>query len=311
MGLSVYIPCFNVEKYIETSIECLLKQTRPPDEILVIDDGSTDRRVELASRYPVRIIRHDRNRGLAAARNTAFANARHELVGAIDADVFVEQDWFEQLLVHFADERVAGAGGRMIEQFSSTPADAWRSIHMAQDLGEQRIDIEWPSHRCLGGFGTVLRKSAVESLGGYDEEFRTNYEDVNLCQRLVQARYKLVFEPRALARHQRRDTISSVVRTSWRWHFFYHYWRGGYNNIWLKLLFNFRWARVLMWQHIRTKRLTLLAVDSKIPWVHSKMDLEYYFSQRRLPPYEVPSELLAQYRPRPFRPAVKRTSAQG
>ena len=90
--LTAYIPCFNAAAYIETSIRSLLDPTRPPDEILVIDDGSTDRSVEIASRFPVKVIRHERNRGLAAARNTAFANARHKFVGAVDADVFPKKD---------------------------------------------------------------------------------------------------------------------------------------------------------------------------------------------------------------------------
>jgi glycosyltransferase involved in cell wall biosynthesis len=305
MGLTVYIPCFNVESYIEASIRCLLEQTRPPDEILIIDDGSTDRSIEIASRFPVRVIRHERNRGLAAARNSAFANANHEFVGAIDADVFAEREWLERLLAHFDNGRVAGAGGRLIEQFRDTPADAWRAMHLSQDLGEKRIDMEWPSHRRLGGFGTILRKRAVEQVGGYNEAYRTNYEDVDMCERLLRAGHKLVFEPLAVAHHQRRDTLSSIVRTAWRWDFYSHYFHGGYNNIWLKVLFNFRSARVYAWKHIRMGRPSLLAIDARLPWVHSRMDLQYYFSPARLPHVEASPDLSADYFPRPFRHSTK------
>jgi glycosyltransferase involved in cell wall biosynthesis len=305
MGLTVYIPCFNAETYIESSIRCLLSQTRPPDEILVIDDGSTDRSLEIASRFPVRVIRHERNRGLAAARNTAFANASHELVGAIDADVFAEADWLERLLAHFADERVVGTGGRLIEQFRDAPADTWRFLHLCQDMGEKRIDIELPSHRRLGGFGTILRKNAVADVGGYNESYRTNYEDVDMCERLLRAGHKLVFEPLAVAHHQRRDSVPSIVRADWRSEFYGHYFHGGYNNIWLKLLFNFRWAGFLIWKHIRMGRPSLLPIDARLPWVHSVMDLQYYFSSARLPHFEAPAYLSAVYLPRPFRHFAK------
>jgi glycosyltransferase involved in cell wall biosynthesis len=305
MGLTVYIPCFNVENYIETSIRGLLSQTRPPDEILVIDDGSTDRSVEIASRFPVRVLRHERNRGLAAARNTAFANAGQELVGAIDADVFPEANWLARLLAHFDDRRVVAAGGRLIEQFRDTPADQWRFLHLCQDMGENRIDIEWPSHRRLGGFGTILRKSAVNEVGGYNESYRTNYEDCDMCERLLRAGHKLVFEPLAVAHHQRRDSVRSVVRADWRSEFYTHYFNGGYNNIWLKLLFNFRWARVLAWKHIRTGRPSLLAIDARLPWVLSMMDLQYHFSSSRLPHFEATRDLSAIYLPRPFRPRLR------
>jgi glycosyltransferase involved in cell wall biosynthesis len=309
MGLTVYIPCFNVERYIESSIRCLLNQTRPPDEILIIDDGCSDRTLEIASRFPVRVIRHGRNRGLAAARNTAFANATHEFVGAIDADVFAESSWLEHLLRHLSDERVAGTGGRLIEQFRDSPADEWRFLHLCQDLGEERIDIEWPSHKRLGGFGTIMRKTAVIAVGGYDESYRTNYEDVDICERLLRAGYKLVFEPLAVSHHQRRDSVDSIVRTAWRSLFHAHYFQGGYNSITLKLLYNFRWARVLMWTHLRAGRARLLVIDGRLPWVHSLMDLQYHFSNDRLQRLEMDSGRSPVYFPRPLRRFLGKGSA--
>jgi GT2 family glycosyltransferase len=70
--VSVYIPCYNVANYLAPVLEGALQQTLPPDEILVIDDGSKDQTCEIAARYPVTIVRHERNRGLAAARNTGI-----------------------------------------------------------------------------------------------------------------------------------------------------------------------------------------------------------------------------------------------
>lgn len=301
MKLSVYIPCYNAAAYLEQSLAGLLNQTRPPDEILVIDDGSSDNTAEVASRFPVRVVRHAQNKGLAAARNTAFANASYDLVGAIDADVVPSPDWLEHLLKHFDDPSVAGTGGRLIEAFKATHADLWRATEMSQDLGIEKIDIEWPSHRCLGGFGTILRKSAVQALGGYDVQYRTNYEDVDLNRRLVQARHKLIFEPRAVAYHQRRDSLRSVVRTSWRWDFWTHYFNGGYNQIWLKVLLNFRWTRVLVWNHVKNRVPSLLLVDLRLPWVHSYLDLRYHFSRERLPMVSADPKNSAVYIPWPFR----------
>lgn len=301
MKLTVYIPCYNAARFIEASIRALQGQTRPPDEILVIDDGSSDNSAELASRLPVRVIRHERNKGLAAARNTAFANATHPFVGAIDADVLPDPTWLEHLLTHLADPHVVGTGGRLIEAHHSKPADAWRTIHMTQDLGLERIDIEQPSHKRLGGFGTIFRKEAVLSVGGYNENYRTNYEDVDLCARLLAAGHKLVFDPRAVAFHQRRDSIRSVIRAFWYWDFYFHYFQGGYSRIGLKLLLNFRSARALVWSHIRSKCLSLLLVDLPMPWIHSWMDLRYYFSPDRLPTVNADPGRSAFYLPWPFR----------
>ena len=63
--VSLYIPCYNREQYIAACIEGVLGQFRKPDEIFVIDDGSTDRTAEIASSYPqVMVIRHEGNGGL-------------------------------------------------------------------------------------------------------------------------------------------------------------------------------------------------------------------------------------------------------
>jgi len=309
MKLTVYIPCCNAGRFIEGSIRALLDQTHPPDELLVIDDGSSDNSAELVSPWPVRVIRHEKNKGLAAARNTAFANATHPFVGAIDADVLPNPTWLEHLLTHFADPRVVGTGGRLIEAHHSKPADAWRAIHMTQDLGLERIDIEQPSHKRLGGFGTIFRKEAVLSVGGYNENYRANYEDVDLCARLLASGYKLVFEPRAIAFHQRRDSIRSVTGASWNWDFYLHYFQGGYNRIWLKVLLNFRSARALVWSHVRSRRFSLLFVDLFLPWVLSAMDLRYYFSSRRLSKVIVQPAQFDIYIPWPFRKHKKRRAA--
>jgi hypothetical protein len=83
------------------------------------------------------------------------------------------------------------------------------------------------------GSGKPAATSATDQLRGLD-----------LCIRVLRGGRKLVFEPRAVMRHMRRDRFSSLLRTSWRWDFFTHHFNGGY-NFFLKLLFNFRWARVL------------------------------------------------------------------
>jgi GT2 family glycosyltransferase len=284
MRVTAYIPCFNGARYLPDTIAAILGQTRPPDELLIIDDGSTDDSTEVASRYPVRIIRHEKNRGLAAARNTALTNAQYEFLAAFDVDAVAEPRWLAYLLEAFRNEQIAGAGGRLVESFSDDPPDLWRTLQLGQDLGDTPFEMTWPTPKRLGGFGVVYRVEVLQKVGGYDERFRTNYEDVDLCVRVLEAGYKTVFDPRAVMRHMRRDSFASVLRTSWRWDFYTHYFNGGYNNIALKLLFNFRFARVLVWQHARAGRFALLPLDAAMPFVHSYHDVRYGFSRERLPP---------------------------
>ncbi|HYA97489.1 MAG TPA: glycosyltransferase family 2 protein [Methylomirabilota bacterium] len=218
LPVSVYIPAYNAAEFIARAIEGVLAQTLPPDEVLVVDDGSGDATSAIASRYPgVTLLRHDRNRGLAAARNTAFRAARNDCVAALDADCVPDAFWLANLVPHLAAPRVAGAGGRLVEGVRRSLADRWRCAHMVQEWGESRIE----NPRFLFGSNNIFRKSAVLDAGGYDEMMRTNGEDVDLSARLRKLGWDLVYEPAARAIHLRHDTLRSILDTYWRW------WRSG------------------------------------------------------------------------------------
>jgi glycosyltransferase involved in cell wall biosynthesis len=211
--VSLYIPCFNVEAYIAPVIEGILAQTFPADEILIVDDGSTDRTLEIARRYPVTIVRHDKNRGLAAARNTGLHRAKNEFVAALDADCSPDPAWLGTLVATLAEPKMAMAGGKLIETVLTSVADRWRQSHMPQDWGETRI----VRPKFTFGSNTISRKSAVEEVGWYDERMRTNGEDVDISRRLRVRGYDCVYEPSAIVRHLRHDSVASVMNAYWRW----------------------------------------------------------------------------------------------
>ncbi|MBW4472823.1 MAG: glycosyltransferase [Stenomitos rutilans HA7619-LM2] len=211
--ISLYIPCYNVEAYIASCIEGVLKQTYPVDEILLIDDGCRDRTLDIASRYPVRVIRHEVNKGLAAARNTAFHHARNELVASLDADCVPDPHWLERLVPLFEDETVAIVGGRLVETVLDSVADRWRKAHMTQDWGELRVKN--PSF--MFGNNNLIRKSFLEQVGGYNEQLRTNGEDADLSRRLMTAGCTAIYEPGAIVSHLRRDTVPSILDNYWRY----------------------------------------------------------------------------------------------
>lgn len=213
-NVTLYVPCYNAERYIAECLEGILRQTYPIDEILIIDDGSTDKTVEIASKYHVKIIRHGANKGLAAARNTAFRNAKNEFVAALDADCVPEPDWLEKLMENFTNENIAGVGGKLIEKYVNTLADKWRAVHLHQHWGDERI-VNPPF---LAGCNNVFRKRAVEEVGFYDERLRTNGEDTYIGKKLKEKGFVLVYDPISIAKHLKKDTILSVLNAMWRYH---------------------------------------------------------------------------------------------
>jgi len=216
--VSLYIPCYNVEGFIKECLESIFRQTYPIDEILIIDDGSNDRTAEIASRYPVRIIKHKENKGLAASRNTAFKEARNEFVASVDADCVLRPDWLEQLIKNFTGDKIAGLGGMLIERYTLSAADKWRVAHMSQHWGDDCIE----NPPFLYGNNTVFKKGALKSVGFYNKIFKNNYEDVDLSMRLSESGFILMYNPKAKVEHLCQDTIRSALSSYWQWDYHIH-----------------------------------------------------------------------------------------
>lgn len=213
--VSVYVPCYNGEPWLQSCLSALIHQTRPADELLVIDDGSTDASVSIASSFgaTVRVISHSKNRGLAAARNTALLEARHGLVASVDADVAPDQQWLETLLRAMSTPGTVLVGGNLSEYHQKHVADRWRATHMAQHSGE--FSLINPA--IVPGANTLVRRQVITSLGGYNTFFCTNYEVVDLQHRLIRQGFTCRYEPHARAWHLRQDTSRTVLRTWWGW----------------------------------------------------------------------------------------------
>lgn len=216
-AVSLYIPAYNVESHIERCVRAVLAQTHPVDEILVVDDGSRDRTVEIAAALPkVRVIRHAENRGLGAARNTALREARHELVAALDADTAPARAWLAHLVPHLDDPRVAAASGALAEAAIHRLADRWRRAFMTQSWGPRVLR----NPPFMYGNNTLVRKSVALAVGGYNATLRTNGEDVDFSHKLRAAGFDIMFDPGAVVEHHRTDTLRSILDTRWRWYYF-------------------------------------------------------------------------------------------
>ncbi|MDR3449160.1 MAG: glycosyltransferase family A protein [Alphaproteobacteria bacterium] len=216
--ISIYIPCYNGARTLARAIESVLALPEAPADIMVIDDGSTDDTAAIAERFPeVRLIRHNGNLGLAAARNRGLCEAKYDWVAAIDADVRMEQDWLAKMLALRGEfPQATGFGGRLVETARETAGDRWRCAHMRQEWGATRR-INPPF---LFGANILFDRRKILAVGGYDERLRTNGEDVNLAYRLRQndPATLLVYAPEAICYHMRLDTAVSIARTHWAWY---------------------------------------------------------------------------------------------
>ena len=115
-SVSIYIPAYNAEKTIRNSLESIKNQTIPFDEIIVIDDNSTDFTKNIVKEFNnVNIISNSVNKGLGYNRNLGVKTSSHQIVTSIDADVVLEKDWLEIMIKNFEQHQDIICGGKMIE----------------------------------------------------------------------------------------------------------------------------------------------------------------------------------------------------
>lgn len=218
-SIAFYLPVYAVERFLRFALEAVFGQNYPLKEVLVINDASPDYSREIAETFPVKIVDHPTNRGLAAARNTAFATASSELVATVDTDAYPTPDFLRNIVMEFenSDPQIVGVGGRFLELFREKPADLYRARYLHQDGGLHR---ECPAPM-LFGCNTVFKRADVIRIGGYNEKYRTNGEDADISRRLTSAGLWLTYTPHAITYHRRTDTPESVLQTRWKYYFWY------------------------------------------------------------------------------------------
>ncbi len=204
---SVVVCSYNGSRTIRRCLEALQRLDYPGCEVIVVDDGSEDQTAAIAAEFPVRLIRTE-NRGLSAARNTGWQEARGEIVAYVDDDAYPDPHWL-QYLAQTLLENHAGAGGPNLP----VPGDGLVAACVTHVPGN-------PTHVLLSdtiaehvpGCNMAFWRWALQEVGGFDTQFRIAGDDVDLCWRLQDLGQTLGFSPGAVVWHHRRGQ----VRRFWR-----------------------------------------------------------------------------------------------
>ena len=181
--VSVVMPVYNAAGHVTSAIKSILVQSMTDFELIVIDDGSTDETPAVVDSFDdgrIRLVRLEENVGIAAACNRGLEEARGEYVARHDADDRSRPDRFERQLEFLEDhDNVAagvGTGARLVDE--SGAVIGRRHVPEEPSLHDI-IDVNHFVHGAM-----MLRRSALEEVGGYDEWFWMA-EDFELWLRLA------------------------------------------------------------------------------------------------------------------------------
>jgi len=210
MKVAAVIPVFNNAATLPRVIAALRAQQA--DELLVVDDASTDDSAKVARREGARVIALGANAGRGAARARACAESSAPLILMCDATLELPVDFLAQARPWFEEERVAAVFGHVRQPTPRGVADRWRGRHLfkPQPSGP-------PNRQAMLGTGaSLLRVAAVAAVGGFDPALRSG-EDADLGRRLLADRWQVVADPRLHAACIRHDSAHAVLARYARW----------------------------------------------------------------------------------------------
>ena len=204
--VSVVVCAYNAERTQEACLASLEVLNYPNYEVIVVNDGSTDKTLEISERFPYCKIISQPNKGLSVARNVGAEAATGEIVAYTDSDCVADPDWLNYLVAKMVAGNLSACGGPNFPP----PEDSLVPAAVAVSPGgPTHVLIEDEVAEHIAGCNMAFRRDVLLSLGGFDPLYRAAGDDVDICWRFQDAGYTIGFSPSAVVWHFRRNTVKA------------------------------------------------------------------------------------------------------
>jgi biofilm PGA synthesis N-glycosyltransferase PgaC len=218
--VSVIIPAYCEESVIGQSIQGVLDLDYPLFELIVVNDGSTDRTADVVRTFlkdrRVRLLDKTVNEGKALALNDAILCARAELILIMDADAVPDRNLLRAMTPHFRWGRVGAVAGNPRVRNTENLLSRLQAIEFSSVIGlMRRAQRIWGRVMCVSGVVGMFRKSAITDAGLFTPGMAT--EDIDLTWRLQTKFYDIRYEPTALVWMIVPESISLWWKQRRRW----------------------------------------------------------------------------------------------
>jgi GT2 family glycosyltransferase len=215
--ISVVIVNWNRRELLRACLESLARQRDATFEVIVVDNGSIDGSADMAERdFGAHVIRNTENRGFCAANNQGIAAANGDFIALLNNDAEAEPGWLAEMLracssrpeigmaackvLVWSDPRRIDKAGHLIFPDGQNRGRGSGAVDRGQFDREE--EVLWPD-----GCAAMYRRSMLDRIGGFDEDFFAYGDDAELGLRARLAGWKCVYTPRAVVRHHRGTTL--------------------------------------------------------------------------------------------------------
>lgn len=208
--VSIIIPtCGEGCKYLKDLVPVLLEE--PDSELIIIDNKSIDQTLSFLERYRlhIKLIKNGANFGFSIANNQGSRIASGEYLVFLNNDTMVEKGFTGKLLLNFNNPKVGGVGCKIVDMNPPFGVQHGGTI-MREDgypllVGHPDINHESVNKKKYYPFVTsacfMIKKTLYDEIGGYSESYRTSWEDSEICLRIYEKGYKVLYDPEVVVRH--------------------------------------------------------------------------------------------------------------
>jgi GT2 family glycosyltransferase len=220
--VSVIVVNWNGERYIKQCLASVMKQTYPNIETIVVDNGSHDKSVATIKNYfsEVRLITLARNYGFAKANTIGLKEAQGEFICLLNNDAVAHAKWVQELTkAAKARSEVAACASKMLNyrhrKIIDSAGDGYTRMGFPDKIGTETKNGKAYDHArevlsaCAGA--ALYRRSAIEGVGFFDEDFFAYLEDIDLALRINRAGYTCLYVPTAVVYHHGSASSGSKI----------------------------------------------------------------------------------------------------
>ena len=217
--VSVFVPVFNDENNIENCINSLINQKHKFDEIIIVNDCSSDGTKNILEKYDnITVINNEANKGVSFSRNIGIEKCNNEIIAGIDSDVELEKDWLKKILELFLENKAVYCCGYIEEKYTKNQYNLWRSIRYPLNWGHKNLK----NPPFIFTNNTLQYKSVWLKTGGFDETFKNpGGDDIDYSEKVSKNfsdKSFYFFNPKSM--HLANDNILSLSNRIWRYHSF-------------------------------------------------------------------------------------------
>ncbi len=210
--VTVIAPILNAEKYLDEFLQALMDQKYPKDliQIIIVDNGSSDKSVELAKKYPINLIFENTIKSPYAARNRGLEIATGKYIALIDANKIPHRDWLKEGITAIKEQKTDLLGGEI--RFSLPDPPTASNLYDSITFNNNYRLVTTENGSAAGNL--FFRRSLIDEIGKFPENFRSGM-DIWWTQKAVRCGFKLGYSEKAIVYCKPRN-FKEIIFKSYR-----------------------------------------------------------------------------------------------